>query len=339
MNVIFFGASVTQQGFNHKTNENVGYITWLKELIKEEGLEITINSIAAGGAHFDGAGYVLLSKVLKKKPDILFIDWHSTWLDKFSPLLWNSFLSNIVDQNIHLVIAILPIAEVYDSEKKRENHLQAEEVACESIHLLDGYKFKGFSPKIHLRDNYHTTKEGGKLYASNFLNYLKLFLEKKNIFNGGPKTYQYSFYVPLSKRPLVDLWEFNSGKYIKAKKMKIKYEIEATNPFLELIMELHIGPDSPVLDLKPACIMYGGEIKDKFSIWDPWCHFSRVSYKSFTLNKYEDILEIDISDQLPDYTKCLNTEFNFSEIIKQDKYIWIRNIYIIGGKFKEIEWS
>ena len=175
-----------------------------------------------------------------------------------------------------MVIAILPIAEVYDSEKKRENHLQAEEVACESIHILDGYKFKGFSPKIHLRDNCHTTKEGGKLYASNFLNYLKLFSEKKNIFNGGPKTCQYSFYVPLSERPLVDLWEFNSGNYIKAKKMKIKYEIEPNNPYLELIMELHIGPGSPVLDLK-----YGGEIKDKFSVevevnqittedWEKW---------------------------------------------------------------------
>ena len=82
------------------------------------------------------------------------------------------------------------------------------------------------------------------------MNYLKLFSEKKNIFNGGAKTCQYSFYVPLSERPLVDLWEFNSGNYIKAKKMKIKYEIEPNNPNLELIMELHIGPGSPVLDLK-----------------------------------------------------------------------------------------
>lgn len=330
MKVVFFGASVTQQYIHRETGEMMGYIPWLKKIIREEGLEITIDSIAAGSAHFDNAGYVLLSKVLKEKPDILVIDWHSTALDKFDPLLWNAFLSNIIDQSVHLIIAILPRRDIYKSGKKRENHLQAEQVACESIHLLNGYEFPGFSPENHLRDIVHTTPEGGKFYALNFLKYLKSFTKKRDISDWNLRNYQPSFYVPLPQRPSVNNWEFNLGEYIKAKKISIKYEIECNFQHPKLVMNLNIGPDSPVLD-----ILYDGEFKNNVSLWDEWCYFKRQNYRTIPVDKNKEIVEIGISKRLPDYSKCRNTEFDFSNF--EDKYIYVSDIFIIGGKFKQIE--
>lgn len=334
MKVIFFGASVTQQYTNHKTGELTGYVPWLQKLIKKQGLEITIKCVAAGSSHFNDAGYLLLPKVLKENPDILIIEWHTTGSNKFDPLLWNAFLSKIIDQSIQLVIAILPQKNLFESGERKENYIQAEKVACESIHLLDGYKFKGFSPEKHLRDGVHTTSEGGKFYASNFLNYLKPFAKKQKIFDGYLDTSQYSFYLTKSERPTIDVWTFNLGNYIKTKRIRIKYEIDCTLLPARLMMDLTIGPDSPVLDL-----IYGGKIKKNESLWDPYCHFKRKFYKCIILEKNQEILEIEISNQLPNYSKCRNKEFDFSEFANKDKYIFLSNIFIIGGKLNEIEHS
>ena len=99
-------------------------------------------------------------------------------------------------------------------------------------------------------------------------------------------------------------------------------------------MDLTIGPDSPVLDL-----IYGGKIKKNSSLWDPYCHFKRKYYKCIILEKNQEILEIEISNQLPNYSECRNKEFDFSKFAYKDKYIFLSNIFIIGGKLNEIEYS
>ena len=99
-------------------------------------------------------------------------------------------------------------------------------------------------------------------------------------------------------------------------------------------MNLTIGPDSPIVNL-----LYGGEIKKIYSLWDTYCHFERKIYKSIILEKNQEILEIEIANKLPNYSECRNKEFDVSKFYNQDKYICLSNIFIMEGKFKEIEWA
>ena len=146
-----------------------GYVPMLRRLIAEENLDITVHTVTAASAAFNGAGYALTQSVLQAKPDVLVLEWHSTFSDFFETLLWHSFLSSTIDQGIKVLIAVLPKRSLYKSGHKRCNQIQAEQVLCKSIQMIDGYTFKKFDPEKHLRDEVHTTALGARLYSKNIL--------------------------------------------------------------------------------------------------------------------------------------------------------------------------
>ena len=291
---LFFGASVTQQGVNHKTGEITGYIPWIKKQVKDEGLNLQVESIAAGSSHFDSAGYALLPKILRAKPDLLILDWHTTGLASFSRILWHSFLSTCLDRHIPVVIAILPRKSIYISKEKRSNQLQAEQVMCDFVQVLDGYEFKNFSPEIHLRDEVHTTPEGGRFYASNILNCLKkhpaISMNQGHNLVGDLT----SFYIEEKERPSICEFTSESGKYLKSKRLTIKYKADVSTKPVTLVLDARIGPDSPKIVFK-----YNSCNDVKKSLWDPYCHYERQTYKEFGLRSDRSKLTLRSAKILP----------------------------------------
>ena len=111
--------------------------------------------------------------------------------------------------------------------------------------MIDGYEFKDFSPKIHLRDSVHTTKAGGKLYASQLMKYLINYYNKSISSQVNSNSNCPSFFIPESQRPTIDNRLFDSGDYIKAKQLHIIYELDGScfqEPYL--LASLFIGPES-----------------------------------------------------------------------------------------------
>ena len=126
-------------------------------------------------SHFDEAGYALLTEVFEKKPDLIILDWHSTSKVEFDQFLWDSFLSELLDKEIYIIISLLPRKDCIEKGKFFPNFYQAKESSSTMIDVIDGYEFASFSPSLHLRDVVHTTNEGSYLYAEDFLLESKIY--------------------------------------------------------------------------------------------------------------------------------------------------------------------
>ena len=310
----------------------------LRRLIAEEKLDIEVRTITAASSAFNGAGYALTQSVLQSKPDILVLEWHSTFSDFFETLLWHSFLSHTIDQEIKVIIAVLPKRSLHESGHKRCNQIQAEQVLCKSIQIIDGYTFKKFDPGKHLRDEVHTTAIGAKLYAKNILKKIK-----KNL-----KTYVYQaekqahsipwFYVPPSKRPTVDVWSVETKDFIEAAEIFIEYTLDKNtdttfSPFL--VANLRIGPDSPIVITQP--MDNNSEDQRSISLWDIDCHYKRQVYKG--INIYQSNLKITVSNALPDYANCKNKNFDFSKFAAAEKKICFKEFYLVGGRITNVRYA
>jgi hypothetical protein len=329
MKVVCFGASVTQQERNHVTNEITGYAPHLRALLSSSILDAELEVIAAGSAHFDCAGYSLLSDVIVKSPDVLILDWHATGLDRFNQLQWHSFISELLDNNILILIAVFPRRSCFESRSMRPNFYQAEEVCCETIKIVDGYQFRDFSPEKHLRDEVHTTPAGALLYAEN------LFAEIDSLIKMNPSKSEDAganmgpFYIASSKRPSVGKHVLCYDSYLEFDSIELVCTPDGTLPRPAILFDAFIGPDSPVLLVQEA-----GSDDRLLSLWDPWCHFSRNNYRRLELNtsfSNPTLVNISIAEASPDYASCANKNFDFSPYVHLKKAMRFRQIFAIGA--------
>ena len=108
LKAVFFGASVTAQGKSHSSGEVTGFYQHIMDYFKNKPSTWDITRICAGSSHFDTAGYCLLDKVIQLKPDVVFVDWHTTSLEIFNPNLFKSFLNKLAQSNIYTIFMLLP---------------------------------------------------------------------------------------------------------------------------------------------------------------------------------------------------------------------------------------
>ena len=105
----------------------------------------------------------------------------------------------------------------------------------------------------------------------------------------------------------------------------------STKP-VTLVLDARIGPDSPKIVFK-----YNSCNDVKKSLWDPYCHYERQTYKEFGLRSDRSEVNIEVCEDPPDYASCVNKEFDFDGFLSQEKYICTKDLFLIGGNIESIE--
>jgi hypothetical protein len=72
MNIVFFGASVTEQ------TKKSGYVPQFKQIVTDNSLNFNIIQKGYGSLHLTDAGICKIDHIIENKPNICFIDWFST---------------------------------------------------------------------------------------------------------------------------------------------------------------------------------------------------------------------------------------------------------------------
>jgi hypothetical protein len=102
--VVFYGASVTQQSVN-RSGEITGYvpnvIANLRSKFGDDAFEF--HQLGYGSNHFNDAGFVFFPELLEKKPDIVAMDWHSTWLSKFPGDLYAYVIDTLISAGVRVI--------------------------------------------------------------------------------------------------------------------------------------------------------------------------------------------------------------------------------------------
>ena len=332
MRVHLFGASVTAQAFNHKTGEATGYAVHLKDKLLSAYQNLEVQVTAAGSSHFNDAGYCLLPEVIKSRPDIIVLDWHTTGLASFDERLWRAAIELIRESGIKTIIAILPKLDRYGAQRDRPNIAQASNIVGENIYLLNLSSHKDFNPAIHLRDEVHTTSSGGAFYAGLLASKISNILSQDDK-DSSSKRLQISSNEKESI-PTVSKYIFGDD-FISCK--SISFVVSPDSSFINPSIVLHtkIGPFSPIARLRK-----GEEDVSTISIWDPWCHYTRTNYKSIPLGasfSTPEEFKLITTSETPAYSECRDQTFDFTPY--KDKNFLLISMYCIGGALSSVHYE
>lgn len=250
-----------------------------------------------------GATYIslcLIERILKEKPDLVFLDWSlhpcgSNEKDIIKSLVWKLQQINAIPVFIHMP----RIDGIKHSIVETINELSIE-LNFLVIDLAKLFTYTELKEK-YLRDNCHTNKNGAIAYAEKIFNFIKendLKIPQK--FSISPYYAQQIKFLPLEKTIYKCLdFQLNGS-----------------------IIGFHgkVGPYSNYLDLKINDIP-----KDRVRLWDRWCYYernhfitqnvnvtelSRISYKVLHLNFYRPVYNRNITWDWNEFV----SKFEISEI-------------------------
>ena len=300
MNIIAFGASVTKQDRAHSTGELRGYVPYLRTLLRKYDSEIELEAIGLGSSTFSTAGYCLLPEIIQMKPDLLIFEWHTTGEKIFDSDLLDSAFRQLRLACIFTLVVVLPKRDIADSGKELPSINQCMLKESELVRVFNLYPFVG--KKINmitdLRDNVHTTSQGGETYAALIYEEILKYLPLRTISKDK---------LLSAQRDNIAVVPVNScntfSKYIRLKRLDIALHTTSTGK-VTIIIEQQVGPFTPV-----ATISLNGEVVGYSALWDQWCHYERECYKqvfsfeSLSGNK-SHLLSIAVSQEDPQYEIC-----------------------------------
>lgn len=299
MNIVFFGASVTQQ------KGDSGYVpTFSKLLVQNNFSGVNIIQKGFGSMHLYDAGICKIDEVVNEKPNFCFIDWFSTGFVTTN----KDYLHKILDVIVRKLMLIkckicfllmdrLDLGE--DRLKMFKNIIDySNKYNIQYIELYGNENVKEL-----LRDSVHTNETGATFYAKKIYDYFMVnTLHIEQIYNLIP----------------------NENEYINIQCLQINKQINdeicITGNFKIVGIEQKIGPFSGLVE-----ITRNNTEKYNQQLWDQWCHFERINIKLNT--PLSESIKIKILQDSFDTTQC-KSDINFNEI---KKYMYVHNIYYIGS--------
>jgi hypothetical protein len=298
------GASLSAQSIRHDTGEFVGYVEYLRHEHAEQigTKKELIKSYTYPGNRLSDGGIVKLSEILQEKPDICVLELliedgtRGRWATP-PEIQW--IYSRLIEQKIlpFTFMVALPFGRKIDEipvtktirEICQKYELPIFEAKIDEI-IASGAEFNGV----------HTLTHSGRLLAEQLANALKdinLNQMKKKIQSLNIPTAD--IYLEKIEAPCCS--ELHRLSLTIAPKKLIPYQ-------LRLIQRQEIGQHSPVIYSK-ICAQEQFEIeRQEISIWDPYCHYTRLSF--VTLVRDSVLLtgpvriEIEISQTDPQYQRC-----------------------------------
>lgn len=331
MNVVIFGSSVSAQRYDRRTGLAAGFYVHLEERIKSLYGSINLYSVCAASSGFSDAGYALIPKVLDLDPQLIILDWHSTFEAKFNSTLWNSAIDLFAKKEINVLICIFPQRDLI-GKSKRPNVTQALESSEKyplNVKLLDIYDESEFIADLHLRDNVHTTPQGGEFYAELIIQRLRMLswdaIAPQMLYKCDPKAFNIVPTVCVHKND-----QYQKTKTVRISNMKPK------NSCNSILFDMMIGSFSPVVH-----VFLDNQLINEISLWDRWCHYTRQRYislaNSLPISTF-NTLEIRCTEIRPAYELCSHTQpESFPEY--DERYMSFKNIYFIGIDIQEIRLS
>lgn len=330
--VAFYGASVTQQGVNQR-GEITGYVQRVKENLRSKLGDVIFefHQFGFGSNHFNDAGFIYFSELLQVNPNIVVMDWHSTWLSEFNGDLYAHAIDTLVSAGIRVINCVFPKKSCI-GQMERINIKQARWYERRGVPLINLYSEIGrrVDPEICLRDDVHTTPFGAQVYGLIVSEVIIDILQGREIVPSQgevivpPEKYR----VPVVGRYAANL-DIGKGGFLD-----IYLRGYTDWPDVSLLGRCLVGPFAPILDIETC------NCKWQMSIWDRWCHFNRVCLKRITppvkINN-SDMFRvcISISDTPPDYTEAVMAETVFHDV---ERVLKIRGyIYIIAGEILDIK--
>lgn len=297
MNIVFFGASVTQQ--RH------GYVDSFRKYSKKN----RVKKCGYGGMHLCNAGICFIDNIVKLKPNICFVDWFSTGYnneDSEACIYINTIAKKLIDIKCRVIFLFFPFQ---NDDKKSffykniKNYLTSKKMEFISIdEQIDNNEYNYI-----LRDSIHTTVLGGKIYAEIIKNYL---LDKAS-YNFSPKL-DYTKYSNIKRKKIQRVFKNKCSLYSKEG--------------CHVIGVFHIvGPHSGVLEIEND-----GNISYKENVWDSWCYYLRNTFSLKMLIKGE--VDINITNEVLDTTMCLK-----SHVLDTKKMLVFNSIFYIGTDLEIID--
>ncbi len=318
MNILFFGASVTEQ--------LEGYFKFIKENILFHSH--SIDRYSFGGCHLDDAGFFNVGKLRGLNPDIVIFEWNTTARKIYDQDRVNYIFDQVVEMRALPVILILPHEGNINVD--RESERQMIKLANDyGYPLIDIRKeiISRYALNELLRDGVHTNLLGGEIFGSTIaINMLSILSEPRCLRD-----------ITKMNSDHFKIDEFVFGKSGMEIKKQITFVVHLKSKKWGLCLYHEIGPFSPV-----AKISINKQFNKKLSFWDPYCHYSRMHYTSLLSSAELDSisegsfeLKISISSELPDYSICRRGDVIFD----MDRKIKAHIFYCYGLELEVEEWK
>lgn len=265
--IAFFGASITQQ-----SGQN-GYFFHLKNMLQDRSPAINIFQFGYGSNCLDDAGFYFLDKVLAVSPDIIFIEYFTTFQIKFDKK-YLVILNDLLNKNITPINLILPtihnlggsycINQAYDAENNY------------NVPVLDIRKYVDKNYCVDdkfLRDGVHTTAKGGKYYAEKIIEYL----DGNDIFTRGFESFKFHNFDVSDIKKYFDKYMFSTQSILTKTGIHMFFDRPAAFLFddqlyLEIFANLRIGPNTNSVGVIFNSVLIGETIlSDRWTYYERYC--------------------------------------------------------------------
>jgi len=300
MNIVFFGASVTEQ------TKKSGYVPQFKQIVTDNSLNFNIIQKGYGSLHLTDAGICKIDHIIENKPNICFIDWFSTHYIETNKEKLYSYLDIIVRKlmliNCKISFLLLDRKDMCENRLIMYKHV----IEYAKIYNLDYIELYNNSNVTELlRDDVHTNEAGAIFYSNEFFNYFM-----KNMID---KPINYTN-IPEETNELYNIEVFKVDK-------QIDNEIIIRGNFKIIGIFQKLGTFSGLVEISS-----NNENSYKFNVWDQWCYFERNSIKIKT--NWEEQVKIKILQDSFDTELCKNKDIKFNDI---QKFMHIHEIFYIGN--------
>lgn len=304
----FFGASVTQQ--HH------GYVDVFRKHCHEGSRNIHILQRGFGAMHIREAVLLLQTAIIHQKKDtpnlsVCFLEW-LTSCTEFSPSEIHEFLTVIFEQLfLAKIIPVLLFLYNHSERAKRDNLKLCYQqkglewkILCIDLEPLGEKNFN----KTYFRDDTHLTEAGSEIIGKSLYFTLKMpprpwILKTLNTPWHKVKFYGLPLPILQEKREKKTASIHNItlpviGISIK-ESFTLPYDLESKTLLVGLW--LLVGPDSGWIEIQDEQT----EIREKITIWDPWCHYERFMIRRFA-NRFilQNKLTLRLLEEDPAYSTC-----------------------------------
>ena len=295
LRISFFGASITEQ--------KEGYVYQIKKQF-ENNTSISIFQHGYGARYITDSGIINIDDVLLNKPHFCFLDWFSTLLvcDLKDILIFlETIIYKFTKSNCKLIFLFFPRKDM-NHDRMEMYHSVQNYLDSNKISYLDlSERFNNDLMECILKDDVHTTIQGGINYSIKIIDYFKNNMNHINYPSTLPKETPFCNYIKKNFKATIH-------DYI---------EIEGKGEIIsfKIIKNKHCG----IVDI------FQNNIYEKsYNFWDKWCSWTRESLAcSLLINGKTTICltnkNVDINNE--------TTGLDWSTI---NKTIEIQDIYFIG---------
>lgn len=315
MKIVFFGASVTQQGEEH------GYYPRLVKRLRSSYKTLETRRFAFGNCHFANMGHFALSRVIAEKPDICILDWLSTshppTKDEYKVLLEILTINNIV-----------PVTAIFPRKDKIMSSVFSW-IKDIGWYYIDIGEQPGFQPDIFLRDSVHTNKDGAEFYSRTLYMYIERLTESVN----SSESLRQNPEIPRDTSIYADFsYKYNQhNTRIDLRESKPIFS-NTTSGAIHLVIIATKGPYAPVVkvDFNAEPSQASNICKSlEFDLFDRWCYYDRTTL-AFTLDVQPfTTAYLSISDAIPNYRRApkLVSDSPVNEFYPH-RHLLVNSIYI-----------